>query len=64
MAGQIERNLDILLKLLDESLKYIGSLKREDVTITNSIDNVEYKEFTSRTEATEGEVLNKKILKD
>lgn len=61
-AGQTGKNLDMLLKLLNNSLNYIGSFTREDVTITNSTTKVEYKERTGRKEATEAEVLNEENI--
>ena len=61
-AGQTGKNLDMLLKLLNNSLNYIGSFTRKDITITNSTTKVEYKALTGRSEATPAEVLNEENI--
>lgn len=61
-AGQTGKNLNNLLELLNNSLGYIGSFTREDVTITNSTTKVEYKALTGRTEAALEEVLNEQNI--
>lgn len=61
-AGQTGKNLNNLLELLNNSLGYIGSFTRKDITITNSTTKVEYKALTGRTEAKPAEVLNEENI--
>lgn len=51
----------MLLEILDKELIGVASFKRNDINITNSTTNVEFKARTNRTEATINEVLEEKI---
>ncbi len=51
------KNLDKLLKKLSERLNQ-SDLLRENITITNSWNKVEYKLLTHRTEATDKEIFS------
>lgn len=55
-AGKTGKNLDIVLKNLDD---YKGiKWNRKSVTITNSWPNIEYNKFTGRSEATKHEIIH------
>lgn len=61
-SGQTGKNLNMLLEILDKELIGVTSFKRNDINITNSTTNVEFKARTNRTEATINEVLEEKNL--
>lgn len=56
-AGATGSNLSLLLEILSEQL-HLGILTREKITITNAWDRVEYKALTSRTEASNTEIIS------
>ncbi|MEX3624911.1 uracil-DNA glycosylase family protein [Viridibacillus arvi] len=60
-AGKTGRNLEYILEELNNSSKLDWT--RENITITNSWSQVEYKGLNGRTEATLDEILETKNLK-
>lgn len=62
-SGITGKNLEILLKILNTKLGDRLSFTRENITITNATENIEYKKKTGRTEATPNEVLDANNLK-
>lgn len=60
--GQTGKNLESLLEILAESEEIFENIKKDDLRITNSWDQVEYQEKTERTEANYDEILQKENL--
>ncbi len=60
-AGTTGKNLENLLKLLKERLSR-EDMTREDITIANAWDKVEYEIKSNRTEATDKEIISHKNI--